>query len=130
MDVLHEDVWGIIWEFVGFGDRRGANVAVYQRINRQCRDFLSQRVRVEIDRNQRIPLTEFIQHYTQYQTMMEQKRNTALEWNDYRGYFTVVDFDEERWMYYHRLLQTYYFIFSTTTFPHFRGQLYFYEFQV
>jgi hypothetical protein len=42
----------------------------------------------------------------------------------------VVDFDEERWMYYHGLLQTYYFIFSTTTFPHFRGQLYFYEFQV
>jgi len=127
MERIHDDVWGHIWDFVGFGDRKGANVVVYRRVSKRYRDILSDRIRVEIDHGSLVGLPFFLTHYPDLRTMMEQRRNAALVWDDHRGYLILKGYDEERWLYYDRLFHTYFFTPPNTSFPFFIGHMYFYE---
>ena len=127
METLHDDVGRLIWDFVGFGNRRGANVAVYRRVNKRWRDFLSDHVRVEIDHGGVVGLFFFLKHCNDLRTMMEQKRNAALQWDDFRGYFILTGYDKEQWLYYDHLLHTYFFTPPHPSFPFFKGHMYFYE---
>lgn len=130
MESLHDDILRIIVDFVGFGEDPGRNVVSYQRINQRWRTLLSETTRVEVDHNRVIRVCEWMRQYPEYRTDVEQKRNAAMEWDNYRGYFIVGNVDRAMWTYYDSLLQKYFFQHSNGIFPHYRGQMYFYEFPI
>lgn len=127
---LPEDLLRIIFRFVGFGDRPGRNAAAYRRINKQCHALLTDAVRVELDRGRTTDIIDFLRHFPQYKTELEQKRNGAMQWDDYRGFFIITQIDRDTWLYYDSLLETYFLNPRGGSFPHYCGKVYFYEFAI
>ena len=128
MEGLPDDVLLYMIRFVGFGDRKGANVVAYQRISKRWSELLYPTTRIEVEPRKEVHVAKWLQQYQEFYVQMQQRRNQSLTWDDYRGYFVITDYDKNVWMYYQQLLHRYYFEPCTVEFPHYRGQMYFYEY--
>jgi len=128
LDTIPSDLLSYIFDYVGFGDAPGKNVACYRRISRWVCTVLTSTIRIEIDPHTFLSLPEFLTSYDRLYATLMQKRNECLQWNDYRGYLVIEDYDLSLWLYYDHLVQTYYFRGQTLTFPYHVGQMHFYEY--
>lgn len=128
MDKFPDVILLHILEYRGFGEARGKNVMAMMRVSKNFQLIISNHIRFEIDRSMLVSAREFMQFYNLYFLTWRQKRDASLEWDDYRGFLIITDFDEERYLYYQRLIRRYSFDPRPVDFPHYKGRMLFYEY--
>jgi len=128
MELFHDDLLLYIFSYVGFGEERGKNMVSYRRLGKRYHELFTRTVEIELDVDKSVSLSDFMAHFPHYRTELQQKRNRTMEWDDYRGFFIVTKVERDRWIYYDKLLQRYFFEASNGSFPHYKGKIYVYEF--
>lgn len=129
MTTIPEEIWLKILTYTGFGTGKSRNIVSYRRVNKTFDSIILKYMTIEVDTDKTISIEEFLKIYNTLYITLRQKRNNCIDWDDYRGFFIITDFDSIKWTFYNNLLNRYYnYSSDPSSFPHYKGQMYFYEY--
>lgn len=123
LDLPLEIIRVIFFEHIDYGK----TLFLCRGICKTLQNFIDNHFIIEIDRTCFINPPYFLKNRLAIKQDLLQKRNTAMEWDDHRGFLVIVQIHEQDFDYYDNRMR-FLFFYSYRRPSIFKGQMLFYEF--